>query len=266
MLSFYEFLRSLGTFTLLSAAGCSAQSAQSASVGVPADGLQGGATATGVMSSPTAVIAGTVMTFRPQFTVPAEADVGATLKPNIYDPEARDAQSVCPGYKGSNVVPNDLGFTATLSLAGDPCNVYGNDVATLNLSVQYQSADRLSIRILPAVLDASNQSYFQLAESIVPQPQADPDAGSTISESDLGFTWSNDPTFSFTVYRLSTGDTLFSTAGTKIIYEDQFIEFVSALPENYNLYGLGETIHQFRLGNNYTRTFYAADVGDVIDA
>jgi hypothetical protein len=36
------------------------------------------------------------------------------------------------------------------------------------------------------------------------------------------------------------------------VYEDQFIEFASPLPENYNLYGLGEVIHGFRLGNNLT--------------
>ena len=49
------------------------------------------------------------------------------------------------------------------------------------------------------------------------------------------------------------------------MYENQFIEFVSSLPENYNLYGLGERIHGLRLGNNFTATIYAADAGDPID-
>ena len=40
-----------------------------------------------------------------------------------------------------------------------------------------------------------------------------------------------------------------------LVYEDQFIEFVSALPENYNLYGLGEVFRGFRLGNNLTSEF-----------
>lgn len=51
----------------------------------------------------------------------------------------------------------------------------------------------------------------------------------------------------------------------KLIYEDQFIEFVSHLPDDYNLYGLGERIHGLRLNNNLTATIYAADVGDPID-
>ena len=92
-----------------------------------------------------------------------------------------------------------------------------------------------------------------LPEYLVPSPQPDANASSTTLETDLGFFWDNEPTFSLSVIRKSTGDVLFSTAGTKLVYEDQFIEFVSPLPENYNLYGLGETIHSFRLGNNLTR-------------
>ena len=59
---------------------------------------------------------------------------------------------------------------------------------------------------------------------------------------------------------------LFSTEGTKLVFENQFVEFASSLPENYNLYGLGESIHGLRLGNNSTKTIYAADAGDPIDA
>ena len=231
-----------------------------------ADCLQSGVSQPPVTASPTADITGTPTSFRPIFTVPSAADVGATLLPNVMDPEAKDAQAVCPGYKASNVVSNALGFTASLSLAGAPCNVYGNDIETLNLTVEYQSADRLAVRILPAVIGSSNHSYYILNEDIVPQPKAGSDAENTSVNNDLAFTWSNDPTFSFSIYRHSTGDALFSTTGTKLVYEDQFIEFVSALPENYNLYGLGEVIHGLRLGNNLTRTLFAADIGDPIDA
>ena len=65
--------------------------------------------------------------------------------------------------------------------------------------------------------------------------------------------------------RRSTGDVIFTTKGNHLVYEDQFIEFVNTLPEDYNLYGLGERIHGLRLNNNFTATIYAADVGDPID-
>ena len=216
-------------------------------------------------ASATVVINGTTSTFRPIFTVPASADEGATLLPNIVDPQAVDAQTVCPGYKALNVLRTKYGVTATLSLAGPACNVYGTDIDTLNLTVQYQSADRLSVRIVPAVIDSSNTSQYILPNNLIYQPTVDVDANVTSLENDLSFTWSNEPTFSFTISRLSTGDTLFSTYGNKLVFENQFIEFASPLPENYNLYGLGETIHALRLGNNFTKTIYAADVGDPID-
>ena len=82
--------------------------------------------------------------------MPASVDVGANLLPNVNDPEAIDAQTVCPGYKASQVKEGDSGLTAVLILAGAPCNVYGNDIEVLNLKVEYQSANRLAINISPA--------------------------------------------------------------------------------------------------------------------
>ncbi|KAL1980272.1 hypothetical protein VTN96DRAFT_4416 [Rasamsonia emersonii] len=198
-----------------------------------------------------------------QFTVPAAADVGANLLANIDDPNAVNAQDVCPGYTASNVQNTESGFVATLTLAGNPCNVYGTDVESLNLTVEYQSADRLNINIVPTHVDSSNQSWYLLPENIVPKPGVD--AGAQVPESDLVFSWSNEPSFNFKVLRKATGDILFSTEGSVLVYENQFIEFVSSLPENYNLYGLGERIHGLRLGNNFTATTYAADSADPID-
>ncbi|KAL8701098.1 MAG: hypothetical protein Q9224_000656, partial [Gallowayella concinna] len=216
-------------------------------------------------NSDVVIIDGTSSSFRPIFTVPSDVDTGATLIPNINDPEAKDAQTLCPGYNATNVQRTALGLTAILTLAGSACNVYGTDIETLNLTVEYQSADRLAVRIVPSYLDASNSSQHILPTEFVHQPTIDTNAGMSTLTNDLSFVWSNDPTFSFSVYRKSTGDTLFSTEGTKLVFENQFIEFTSALPSNYNLYGLGETIHALRLGNNFTKTMWAADIGDPID-
>lgn len=203
--------------------------------------------------------------YRAIFTVPAAADNSAPLLPNIKDPLAVNAQDVCPGYTASNVVQTPYGLTADLSLAGTACDVYGTDVEALSLTVEYQSSDRLHVGITPTYVDSSNSSWHVLPEVLVEKPSIDADANSTTLESDLNFVWSNDPTFSFGVIRQSTGDVLFSTNGTQLVFENQFIEFGSSLPENYNLYGLGEVIHGLRMGNNFTRTLYAADVGDPID-
>ena len=214
----------------------------------------------------TATPSGTTTSYRSIFTVPADADVGASLLPNVQDPKAVDAQSVCPGYLATDAVRTASGLTATLILAGDPCNVYGTDIRTLNLTVEYQSADRLAVIITPAVLDATNATQYVLPNHLVQQPTIDANAGSASLGNDLAFTWSNDPTFSFSIYRRSTGDAIFSTTGSHIVFENQFVEIASPLPPNYNLYGLGESIHGLRLGNNFTKTLWAADVGDNADA
>lgn len=65
--------------------------------------------------------------------------------------------------------------------------------------------------------------------------------------------------------RHATGDIIFTTKGSHLVYENQFVEFVNTLPEDYNLYGLGERMHGLRLYNNFTATIYAADVGDPLD-
>ena len=109
----------------------------------------------------TTTIEGTPTTFRPIFTVPTSADVGANILPNIQDPQAVDAQKVCPGYTALNVQKNAYGLSAVLTLAGKACNVYGTDIDTLNLTVQYQSTDRLSINISPArIVSELNQECF----------------------------------------------------------------------------------------------------------
>ena len=68
----------------------------------------------------TATVNGVTTAFSNAFTVPAEADIGPNLLPNIKDPQAVQAQDVCPGYKAGEVEKTANGFTTILSLAGEP--------------------------------------------------------------------------------------------------------------------------------------------------
>jgi alpha-glucosidase len=119
----------------------------------------------------------------------------------------------------------------------------------------------LHVEIVPTYISAENATQYIIPPGVVAKPGVE---GSNI-ESDLEFSWTNEPSFGFEVARRSTKDVLFSTKGKKLVFENQFIEFTSPLPENYNIYGLGESVHAFRLGNNYTKTFYAADAGATVD-
>ena len=49
------------------------------------------------------------------------------------------------------------------------------------------------------------------------------------------------------------------------MYQHQFFELATSMISDYNVYGLAENIHDFRLGTNYTQVYYAADAGNTID-
>jgi alpha-glucosidase len=52
--------------------------------------------------------------------------------------------SRCPGYELKHVAQTASSITASLQLAGEPCNVYGPDIKDLKLLVEYQSGKNVS--------------------------------------------------------------------------------------------------------------------------
>ncbi|KAL9074482.1 MAG: hypothetical protein Q9161_002270 [Pseudevernia consocians] len=159
--------------------------------------------------------------------------------------------SSCPGYIASNVVQTDSGLTASLTLAGDTCNVYGYDLPDLTLLVEYQTDSRLHIKIF----DQSETAY-QVPESVVGRPGND-----TVSAASslLSFNLTQDP-FSFAVVRGSSGETIFDTSGTALVFESQYVRLRTSLPDDPNIYGFGEDTDPFRRPTtDYIRTLWSRD-------
>ncbi|KIY44653.1 hypothetical protein FISHEDRAFT_20335, partial [Fistulina hepatica ATCC 64428] len=52
------------------------------------------------------------------------------------DPSVLDA---CPGYTATNVTCSGSTLTATLAVAGTPCNVFGEGIETITLEVTYET-------------------------------------------------------------------------------------------------------------------------------
>ncbi|WPG98450.1 Hypothetical protein R9X50_00124000 [Acrodontium crateriforme] len=195
-------------------------------------------------------------------TLVPQVDAAPSLTPTLFDPTAPDAQK-CPGYKASGVTESDSGFTAALTIAGDNCQAYGNDIADLVLEVSYQAKERVNVRIYPKYIVPANQTQYLLSPQLVDQPEWD--GKTTKSSSDLELTWINDPSFQFKITRSSDGEELFSTYGHVIVYEDQFLELVTNMIDEYKVYGLAENAHDFLLGNDYNQTYWAVDAGNSID-
>ncbi|KAF2704388.1 glycoside hydrolase family 31 protein [Pleomassaria siparia CBS 279.74] len=170
-------------------------------------------------------------------------------------PRALDAPNStladCPGYTASNVVKTDSSLTADLSLNGSACNLFSDDLKDLKLLVEYQTDERLHVKIYDAELNV-----FQVQEQILPRPANE---NSSSSSAALQFDLVQSP-FSFTVRRKENGEVLFDTSAAQLIFETQYVRLRTKLPKNPNLYGLGEHTDPFRLPiKNYTRTLYNSE-------
>lgn len=126
---------------------------------------------------------------RPYGTLAADADDGQPILPNIYDPQAVKRPKRLPWLQGFY-------------------NVYGDDVESLNFSVQYHSADRLHVEITPTYIGHENQSGFVPPADVMRAASLDTEAAHKISMNDLYFTWGNSPSFWIKVMRNSNSDVL----------------------------------------------------------
>ncbi|OCK81184.1 glycoside hydrolase family 31 protein [Lepidopterella palustris CBS 459.81] len=159
--------------------------------------------------------------------------------------------NTCPGYTASNIVKTDSTLSADLKLAGTACNVYGTDLVDLKLLVEYQTNDRLHVKIYDAGLNV-----YQVPESFMPRPQSQ---NAESSGAAIQFSVVESP-FSFTVTRTGTNEVLFDTSGVPLIFESQYVRLRTKLPASPNIYGLGEHSDSFRLPTtNYVRTMWNSE-------
>ena len=56
--------------------------------------------------------------------------------------QAADLSS-CPGYKVTNIKSTNSTLTADLTLAGEACSIYAEDLRHLRLAVEYETSMRL---------------------------------------------------------------------------------------------------------------------------
>ncbi|RAH43585.1 putative alpha-glucosidase [Aspergillus brunneoviolaceus CBS 621.78] len=155
----------------------------------------------------------------------------------------------CPGYKASNVKKDTNSLTADLTLAGSPCNSYGTDLRDLKLLVEYQTDERLHV----IIYDADEQVY-QVPGSVL--PRVDGDSGSS-DTSALDFDLVEEP-FSFVVSR--DDEVLFDSSASNLVFQSQYLNLRTWLPDEPYLYGLGEHSDPMRLPtDNYTRTLWNRD-------
>ncbi|TIA82432.1 hypothetical protein E3P98_01425 [Wallemia ichthyophaga] len=188
----------------------------------------------------------------------------------------------CPGYAVDSAQTEHTtnGLKAHLQLAGDACNAFGEDVQNLTLEATYETKERLHVKIYD-----QEEKHFQVPEDIFERPQFEENEALKDS-SDLQFDYTEAP-FAFWITRRSNGQVLFDTRLSEIpsysepfdandtsasvsvmpnhnlIFEPQYIQLSSALPQQANIYGLGEAVTpHYRRNSSYTRqTNWSNDEG-----
>lgn len=201
---------------------------------------------------------------RGHFVVKRPLGLPHDLIPTAMDPRRPNPQQLAPGYKATDVQIDKGGMKATLVLDGEPPNSYGVDLQTLELKVTYQTKERVRVTIQPMELDEQTTKFYNVP------PGSIPDGSDTAMEPDNGikphliFNYSNEPTFWFSVRRRDEDEdrVIFSTENTKLIYQNQFLEFRTLLPQDHRVFGLGETIDDFRIKPGTVRTLHNADIPD----
>lgn len=121
-----------------------------------------------------------------------------------------------------------------------------------SISAYKKPESRLHVKIE----DAGNLAY-QVPTSVFPIPDSNSSVSADLSA--LEFSYEQSP-FSFKVSRKSNGEVLFDTSAASLIFEEQYLRVRTHLPENPNIYGLGEHTDSLRLNTtDYTRTLWSRD-------
>ena len=111
-------------------------------------------------------------------------------------------------------------------------------------------------RIHVKISDPSTPRY-EVPESVFPRPNSTSTV--TSQQAAIRFNYTTSP-FSFSIYRSSTNEVLFSTASHPLIFEPQYLRVKTGLPANANIYGLGEHTNPFHLPiYNTTLTLWSRD-------
>ncbi|KAF1796811.1 glycoside hydrolase family 31 protein [Mucor lusitanicus] len=164
---------------------------------------------------------------------------------------------------GYSVVANlikqtENGFEIPLSINRNE-SFYGQAIHDLIVKVDYETSERLHVKIYD-----TEQKQVQVPDSPLglARPPAQSNGGNRRKKTtgNYKFTYTNDPQFGFQVSRQSDNAILFDTSRLPLIFEDQYLEISTHLPDT-NIYGFGETIATYRRTHNVT-TLWPRDAHD----
>lgn len=114
---------------------------------------------------------------------------------------------------------------------------------------------------LHVIIHDADENVYQVPESVFPRPATKQRSRHEEGSPEIRFSFDEYP-FSFSVSRVSNGETLFNSSSSShnLVFESQYVNVRTSLPESPNLYGLGEHSDPFRLNTtDYSRTLWNRD-------
>jgi alpha-glucosidase (family GH31 glycosyl hydrolase) len=137
------------------------------------------------------------------------------------------------------------------------CELYGPDFPSLRVTVDYETNQRVHFKIVP-----DGVPRWEVPDALFPRPVA----GTAAPLPDYAVSYTTSP-FGLAVTRRATGEVLFNSTPSaadaalfkSLVYEDQYLEISTELPDNAAVYGLGERVRALRLAEGIPYTMWAAD-------
>ncbi|KAL1929570.1 hypothetical protein VTP01DRAFT_1708 [Rhizomucor pusillus] len=185
--------------------------------------------------------------------------VAVALTVSAINAQNYDISSSTPGYKINGQVKHTktgleipLAFNARGS-SGKGQDLYGKTITQLVASVDYETEERLHVKIAD-----KDGKQFPVPDSRLGMVR--PKIKHAAKNTNYEFKYTSRP-FGFQVIRKSDKEVIFDTTNYPLVFEDQYLEVSTAVPDDTNIYGIGETIAPFRRDNvqNVT-TIFARDV------
>jgi alpha-glucosidase (family GH31 glycosyl hydrolase) len=144
---------------------------------------------------------------------------------------------------------------------GQGCSRFGQDIPNLTVHIDHETESRVRVKITD-----SDKKRYEIPAFALPDPESS--ARRNVAKRDYAVKYNKSP-FTFSVTRVSTGEVIFdsSVAGMdSLVYEDEYLEISSVLPDDANIYGLGEVVTAFRRDPRGTRqTMWARDAATPVD-
>ncbi|KAI9495162.1 alpha glucosidase [Zychaea mexicana] len=171
-----------------------------------------------------------------------------------------DVSTKAPGYsvkgrRGAHKTKTGLEIPLELkhSHHHEGIDLYGKTIKDLVVDVDFETADRIHVKI-------SDKDQKQVPVPDSPLGIERPRLRKSAKKRNYEFKYTEDP-FGFQVIRKSDKAVIFDTTDYPLVFEDQYLEITTAVPDDANIYGFGETtIPHFRRDNvkNVT-TIFARD-------